>query len=376
MNKYFRSSYYCPDDKDVYDFLKATKATGDSMLKFLREQGIYASSRDTSEHLCDHISTYYLDWHAAEKLVDLVNVREGEDAQAGQDVPWNGKFTDIGTAAQAVQELRSVRDRETYVIEQTGDKCVVKISYVDVENGKTRLLQQRDKELTLTIESRPNGFHIRHDNVPRADVIISNLLGILAQPNAEEEKQELKPSQVELTAIRTAKGRVDFFKKMMDGIDGLTLREVTHIRTERMPRAEIAEEEDEAEREEAEETVRRIVMYGRRLWETKEFRDLVDKGFFASSATWRAEQATASREHIDVTVGFNQAIEGKDFHYKILGVYNRDDQGDLRPSRERLPKQQQAEIFARLEAGAAKALREVLAAQEPEPEASNENQLV
>ena len=365
MAKYFRSSFYYPDDKDLYDFLSATKATPDVMLAFLRKRGIYVGSGVSREHLCDSVSLLYLSWPSAEELVDSVNVRDLEESTAVTNYRWAGDFERVAEALDRVVERRRDRDREHYVVNPSLNEIGVTVTYVDVETGKTRLLQQREKQLQFTVERQESGFRIRHDAIPRAVAIIETLVGELSQPQ-DGEKEQIEGTTIDLSSVTTAKARVSFFKKMMDTVAGINLREVTHVRVERI--ADNLIEESEISDEEAQETVQRVIIYGSRLWQTPEFQRLVDKHFFVSHATWRSELATPEREHIDISAGFQEPNECRAFHYKILGIYKRDEDGNLSDARVRVTGQTQKQLSEAVEAAAESALEDVLAEQQQEGE--------
>lgn len=364
MAKYFRSSFYYPDDKDIYDFLSATKASSDVMLAFLRKRGVYAGSAVSRAHLCDYLSLLYLSWPSAEELVDSVNVRDLDESTAVASYKWAGDFERVAEALDRVIERRRDRDREHYVIDRQDEEIAVTVTYIDVETGKTRLLQQRERQLEFTIERLESGFRIRHDAIPRAVAIIETLIGEVSQPQEGDEKEEIEGTMIDLSNITTAKARVSFFKKMMDTVSGINLREVTHVRVERI--AENLIDDSEITDEEAQETVQRVIIYGSRLWQTPEFQRLVDKHFFVSHATWRSELATPEREHIDISAGFQEADECKAFHYKILGIYKRDDDGNLAETRARVTGTRQRQLSEAVEAAAESALAEVLAEQQQE----------
>lgn len=363
MGKYFRSSYYYPDDKDIYDFLSATHATIDAMLQFLRREGIYVSEKESREHLCEYISLYYLSWENAEQLVDLVNVRETDEPATSQSYSWTGPFSDVSDAMKGVQAIRATREREVYTIDATADAISVTVSYVEIENGKTRLLQQREKSLSLQIQKRADGFHVRYDNNPRSEAIIQTLIGQLQEQDQSEEKKEIRGSGIDLSGVTSAKGRVDFFRKMMDGIEGLDLREVTKIGMERLP-GTVIEGDEELDEDDVEETIEKMIVYGRRLWQTPAFQEFVEKGFFVSNATWRSELKQPTREHVELSAGFSSPKEGQGFQYKVHAIFRRDDNGDLRPARERVLGAMHETLLLGIEAGAETALAEVLAEQE------------
>ncbi len=358
MGKYFRSSFYYPDDKDVFDFLDSTNASVDAMLKFLRSQGIFAADGESREHLCDYISLAYLNWPTAELLVDIVNVREIEDSTTNETYKWDGQFGKILNALNGVRDARSTLKRESYTIDGTSEKYSIGVKYIDVETGRTRLLQEREKGLSIEVFKIPDGFKVRYDNVPRAFEILQEFVEMLKEEVPEEKRQEITPSSINLAEVSTALGRVEFFKKLMDGVVGVTLREVIQIRVERLPRA--SRDHDDEESEAIDEALRKVVMYGTGLWDAPEFKDLINKHFYVNHATWRSEMQNPEREHVELSAGFSEPKECRGFHYKIHGMFKRDDEGNLRTVREPVPTLLQDQLKEAIESSAATALASVL----------------
>jgi hypothetical protein len=374
MGKYFRSSYYCPDDKDIYDFLVATNANTDCILGFLRRLGIFASSADPKEQLREYASLLYYDWSLSNVLADTATVRDLEEHSVSRDVKWDGDFNSLRDSLTAVEEKRKDRNRELYSIYQSGNTITLKVTYVDIESAKTRMLQEREKDLTIEIQATQNGFHLRMDSNKRSHAVVADILKEITPDEAEASAPEVDGISLDLVA--TAAGRVDFFNKMMNGIDKLHLREVIHIKMEKLQIEEDVADadddngEDPAVNDDVEETLQKIIFYGRNLFRSTEFTSLVSKGYFIANATWRAEVKDEKREHIELTAGFTERDDAEDFEYKVLGLYRRDDAGDLRAIRERVPGPETRVWLERIETGAKNALAEVLKSQEAIP--SNE----
>ncbi len=59
-------------------------------------------------------------------------------------------------------------------------------------------------------------------------------------------------------------------------------------------------DEEEIDEDDVEETIEKMIVYGRRLWQTPAFQGFVEKGFFVSNATWRSELKQPTREHVEL----------------------------------------------------------------------------
>lgn len=79
MAKYFKASDYYPDDKDIYDFLDSQTRSINPLLTFLKSKNIFASKLSDKEYLQNYIALLYLDWESANRLVDIVDIRETDE---------------------------------------------------------------------------------------------------------------------------------------------------------------------------------------------------------------------------------------------------------------------------------------------------------
>lgn len=97
-------------------------------------------------------------------------------------------------------------------------------------------------------------------------------------------------------------------------------------------------------------------MYGGDLLTTPEFQELAKQGFFISGARWKSESTDSDVERVDFSAIFKNATEGKDFVYKIMGVYRLDDTGKLKETKENVIGEEKKKYLSLLENSAYKAL--------------------
>ena len=354
MDKYYRSSFYWPDDKDIYDFLDGVNTPNERIRKLLRSFGVFVSPSAPRKELLSYVSLLYHDWNAANKVVSMATVRSAEDKRTNQNVKFEGSFNLIQSAVEDIRALRHDRDREKYTfIETTADTIAFTVDYIDVLSAATRLLQEREKTIFVQITRTQDGFKARYDNNPRAKQIVENILGKLEE-QAADEGRTIEKNSIELSSLQIASLRVSFFKNLLTGIEGTELRDVVNVRMKKLekpPENETNEKDADSDPDptddELEDALEKVIFYGKRLFTVPEFQKLVDKSFFIANAVWRAELATEKREHVELTAGFND--EGKDFSYKILGIYTRDDEGEIRATREHPPKELSETLLTKLE---------------------------
>ncbi len=335
MSKYFKAAEYYPDDKDIYDFLDSQSRTTDVMLTYLRSRGIFAAKQAAKEELQRYVSLLHFDWQSAVLLVDTVDLRETQDTFTNRKAAIPVDAEAVTDAIQAVQNDRQQRKREVYRTTRDGEAVVAHIRYLDVDTSKSRVLQKRERDLEIRITPSAEALSITHTECDRAKVIVENVLDALL---TKQEMTEFNDRRIDLSSVRDHRQRLDFFIRMMREMPGMTLLDVSNIKIDRVPAtAEGSDDEaDEEATEEAHEKLRRVVLMGEQLLLTREFRELTDRGFFISSANWLTEKNDGHGIKVEFHAGFGESAEGRDFSYKVLGEYHRNDAGEMQVERKRV----------------------------------------
>ena len=357
MAKYFKASDYYPDDKDIYDFLDSQTRTTKQMASFLKSRYIFSSKDSDKEHLQTYISLLYFDWPSATKLVDYVNIRETEQKISHTKVGISAEVETVNNIVNEVKDERHDNFREIYQITNNGDDIEISVLYIDVDTSKTRVLQKREKELQIIASKEGDEWAFRFTNTERSKTIISNIKRKLMSATEAEDCEE---RIIDISHINSHVQRVEFFKTMMTDIQGFQLRSATTLKVDRLSTDSSSEDgEDDNEDEEnsaLQYNLNKVIMYGSDLFTVREFQDLVDEGFFISSAQWKSQKTDSSAEIVEFSAGFNDSKEGKNFDYKVLGIYRLDDTGNLKMVRERVYGAEKSEYLSALEKSAYNAL--------------------
>lgn len=355
MAKYFKASDYYPDDKDIYDFLDSQTRSPNPLLMFLKSKNIFASKLSQKENLQNYISLLYFDWGSANRLVDIVDIRETEQKVRHTEFNIIAEPDAIHSIAKTVRDERHDAKREVYNINIHDNEVDINVTYLDIDTSKTRVLQKREKELHITATKTDGGWSFRHTDNERAKNIVKHLVGRLGEETSQE---SLTEKNIDISNISDNVTRVSFFKQTMSGIEGFRLIDVTNIKVDRLARD--AQSDDDSEDEEVlEEKLKKVVMYGVDLFTTPEFQELVNQGFFISGAQWKSEKTDGQGERVEFAAGFNVPVEGKDFVYKVLGVYRHDDAGNLLQTKEKVYGTEKKLYLSALEGSAHAALTTV-----------------
>lgn len=355
MGKYFKAAEYCPDDKDIYDFLDSQSRTTDNMLVYLRTRGIFSAKQTPKEDLQRYVSLLNFDWNSAVQLVDTVNLHEVQDKVTNRRVEIPTNQREIIDAIQSVKSDREKSDREVFRIKQEGDLVVVLVQYLDVDTSKSRVLQKRERELEIRFDPKAKQIHVSHTDTPRAASIVDNVLATLA---IAKSKPEFRVRKIDLSSIRDHKLRLEFFIKMMRGMKTMAMKDVSSIKVDRIQSHPSGEDidEDNEETDLAHEKLKRAVLMGEQLLLTREYQELTDRGFFISSANWLVEINDGRGVSVEFHAGFSEPSDAKEFNYKVLGEYHRDDNGDMCSTRKKVSESDKIKYQSALENSAFVAL--------------------
>lgn len=364
MGKYFKASEYYPDDKDIYDFLDSQTRKTDQVLVFLRTRGIFCAKQTPKDHLQTYVSLLNFDWPSAVRLVDTIDLRETEDKLTNRKIEIDTNADQISDAIKKVQIERQNPNREVFKTKREGDAVVVSVSFVDVDTSKSRVLQKREKELDIRINPLKNEVNVTHTDSPRANEIVESVLQALMTAN---NAVELKETKIDLSHIRDHKLRLEFFVKMMREMPGMVLLDVSNVKVDRVPPSPSAQdtgENSEKSDEPIREKLKRVVLMGEQLLLTQEYHELTERGFFISSANWQSEKADGRGIRVEFHAGFSDSSDAKEFSYKVMGEYHRDDDGELLAQRRKVFGAERVAYQDALEKSAFSALRAVTGGKE------------
>jgi hypothetical protein len=242
----------------------------------------------------------------------------------------------ITEVLRKVQIARHQPYREVFKTKTEGDAVVVSVNFVDVDTSKSRVLQKREKDLEIRISPTDTEINITSTDSSRAKEIVQNVLDALKVANATTDIHETK---IDLSPIRDHKLRLKFFIKMMREMPGMVLLDVSNVKVDRVPPIQ-QDEENESANAEAEkpvqEQLRRAVLMGEQLLITREFQELASRGFFISSANWISEKNDGRGVQVEFSAGFSDSSDAKEFSYKVMGEYSRDDDGVVQAQRKKV----------------------------------------
>lgn len=354
MAKYFKASDYYPDDKDIYDFLDSQTRSTEPLLKFLKNRNILASKEVEKINLQHYISLLYFDWESANKLIDIIDIRDTEQKMSHVNCEIAVDPENVHSLINTIKNDRGDTRREVYQIQKHAEEIDIRVTYIDIDTSKTILLQKKEKEIQITASKMQNNWLFRHTDNDRAKEIVKVLIEKIGQIT---DQKDIPKRCIEIGHLNDNKKRVEFFHNTMTSMDGFRLTDVTNVKVDKLAKELYAEEEDEDL--EVKEKIRKVIMYGIDLFTTTEYQNLVKQGFFISGAQWKSQKTDGKGEQVEFSAGFSSPIEGKDFAYKVLGIYRVDETGNLMKEREKVMGSEKKSYLGAIEASAINALNKI-----------------
>lgn len=373
-SKFHKSSLYCPDDKDLYDFLKATGASLEKMGTFLRRRGVYLSKSASADEARKVIAASVLAWTDISSLIDFVDLRESSKRLIPKRLNLEVDRDILIQAFRDVESHRQKRYIEHYKISplQDGD-LTVDVDYLAVRNERNRMTQKENDTLSFIFKKTSTGFSVMHTNCETAVAIYETLRGTLAEltksPNAPT--PEIESVCISLKKILNTELRVKFFRTMSENIAGFEYGTMLDVKVCRLPKelrvkAESSPSDVPDESEGDIERIKRVIISGRDLHRTKQLSDYLAQGFFISGMSWQSHHL-ASDELIDFYAGFGNQQEAEEFDFCVYGKHVRVD-GLFEEARENLPRPTANAYCALLQEAAFEAFNQIVIEAESENE--------
>lgn len=338
MNKYLR--IYCATDKEVFDVLESRKKqiTIGSLLSLGRSRGIFYSPLATRDELIEYHSQLPHDHHSLEELLEHCGHSKRQEKITTKKITQQLKQENIIKAINKISENNTEDENYSYkVIDDT--RIQVTIKYNDFNFGKTRLTQIQKEEAVITIILDPESTTIRLPANEKANgfylTIKEQLESLLST--------SFKPKEIELPENCSIENRTRFFITLISEMEGLSLTDVSNLRTSRTPPPELESnsEEDEdgqtseelSEDDQEESTENRIAQYqmlswvqnislnGKNLQRSPEYRQLIEKGYFITSITWKSKRQDQESLLIECNAAFDNPEIGKGFKFSVKGCY-------------------------------------------------------
>lgn len=315
---------YYATDKDIFDLLMSGKQrlTETVLRELARDRGIFYSPFDTREDLVERLSMLPHDFN---DVVSLMHRREhSRRGEKTTSVTLEAELS-IDEIKDVVAEYQAdVGATEKVTSHKKGaDGFVVNVQYDEIDYSRTKLIQRQRHDAGIEFVREGGKTLVRLPATEKAQRVVATL-----KDKIEGKRRTVIPQEIiELTSIRDPEDRTSFFTKLISGLSGYRLRDVTSLRVsagkseEPEEDVELEDERDMAAEQEMLAFVRSMALSGQNLVASPEYQQLRASGFFITSITWSAEQTDSPQDLIVFHAAFDDGERGTGFKYAVKGVH-------------------------------------------------------
>ena len=179
--------HYCPDDKDVFDFLNSKNIPIKELKKFLRLRGVYVSDSTTKTEITRLISRETFCWEDILELIDLVKERATRRKYITGDHETGASFEAVEVASRSAIEVLQKKYGDEFNIEKIDDdniKIVRRFKEVSLE--ETRLIQVVEKDTELVLTKSDDGFTTNRTTGSKSFGVEQAIVGEIERLGKEE----------------------------------------------------------------------------------------------------------------------------------------------------------------------------------------------
>lgn len=329
MPQYYLDRYFVPDDKDIFDMLKACGTSHDKLWMFARGYGILFSSTEPREMFIDALSRLPVDRRKLQELYSLNSSKDRDEKYSTKSVASTASLERITAIVSSVRDSRASDEREEYKFEQPAPGIInVKVGYREPDYSRAEAIQTREKEVTIQLIPGADGkLKIRHHSNEKAEDVVRDIVAKLEA--ATESKAPV--TKLDFSGIKDPKIRTRFFQDLTQKMTGHHRQDVPSVKVYRLKPS--IQQQDEEEEKVVVAQVRRMFMSGVDVTQCPEYLELEKRGFFISAISWTTEHQSGDREHYEFSAEFTNPDEPLDIKYGCLGKYPRNDEGGLKKNR-------------------------------------------
>jgi len=369
-------SIFFSSDKNMYDILKQSSLTEKKLLDFLRHRGIFLSQMTDKEEIILCISRRCIDLRDRNELLELMGARKTKEPLASIEIKSENVNLEKKEIISALKKLKNQSEEmgEICQINNYGKTATANIKSEIIDYSRTELLQKKTQDIKLEFQESDEGFIIRYPSNEKASVFVDDFLGILESKT----KKEILPTVISLDFIPQPETRSFFFQRLIQLIEGYDFHDVISVdihHKSSVPDLEaegdfLDEENTSGESpsrhkeysQDATGYIRRAILTGTGVLESREFNQLHQNDFFISRIVWTAvsNKKSKSEEKIELEAQFKEPKSCRKFSYSCKGLYKAKDVGFIK-TRKNFSALEEKRIIELLEKAARTAFQDVIA---------------
>ncbi|QWT19517.1 hypothetical protein KPL74_17435 [Bacillus sp. NP157] len=224
----------------------------------------------------------------------------------------------------AIAKYHGLNPRDDVAARKRGTtELIMAVGYEETEYSRTRLLQKTLRDAELSFSNEGGKTVVRIPATEKSRTIVAQINRILS----ETSRPKISTSEIRVSHLGTPEARTAFFTSLIVSIAGHKLQTVTRVRvatlqagTAHADDLDVAIEENKAAEQEMLGIVKHVALSGDNLVASSMFQDLIAKGFFVTSISWRAVRNEKPPHILSLEAAFEGKADGTGFKYGVTGV--------------------------------------------------------
>jgi len=359
-------SLYYASDKALFDALNQHKFTNQDIQKLFFKRGMITSKNTDRKELSKHFCRLTHDYYDHENIASTFGSTSKREKISNTTIL---NTIEDDTIEEILGELKNdiQSQDELFDIESTEDGFNIKLKYKVVDYNKSEFKQVSDKIANITIEKEGSGWSIRGPLNEYTNTIKDSFLDKVAE-NIDD---ELDTKDINLLSIRSSEKRTQFFKDLIENINGYQLVDVSDVFVFH-PEGYEMEEEDEEDYDEQISGVhiKKASLKGQQVLISDELQSLYDRGFYITKIIWTVmKNGSSESDKYELEAQFTKPQDCTDFSYLVRGFFKYNEDGSYNTSKTNASTEEEKKFSRLLEKAAEKALE--LAVEDEDIETDN-----
>src|SRR5665213_4666 len=316
-----RELLYFATNKEIHDLIiqGPLMYPKEVLLDLTRARGLFLSPVASREELAAEVALLPFDYASLSSLLGRTQRRQRAEKLTTETFSQTLKIEDIKKACDGYAST-NVGDEKVTVRQTQDGRVIATVTYTELDQSKTELLQRRQREAEIQFLPGANGTEVRMPFNEKAKEILRD---VTQRINAQA-SQPVTRRSIEVSHLTTAKNRTDFFLHLISGIPDFKYNDVTHLKVEVKIAGGKPKPSASAARKAKDtfvSTIENIAIKGQSLLGSPEYLELTAKGFFITSINWTARRITSPYEIVEFAAAFEEGAEGTGFKYNVGNRY-------------------------------------------------------
>lgn len=324
------SGIHSVTDKALFDALCQSRVTHNELRDLFLSRGILVSRTTDKKALAKNFSKLTHDFYVHQRISAIYGGFLRRERNTSVVISGNVNQEVLLAAANKLEEELLTEDDLCSVV---SDKSSIRmhITYLSTNYGKSDFNQVEKKNATFEIEMLDGSFSLRRPDNEQAQNYEARLLAIvetMMRDNSDDESEGLNLNEISLQHIDDHEKRTLFFKKLINGLDGYELDDVTDVYVYHPKPTVIEEEKGDSD---TGVHISRASLKGEGVLKSDELTSLYEKGFYIWKIRWRVKDKTPYSDLYEFEAQFSDPADCNDFSYisrgfkkfKSAGEYNK-----------------------------------------------------